>query len=184
VKALGLRELTDEFGVEAVARRMPTTWAEAVAAYASDRRDRLKEDWSTVSEFDAEKRRLEHAAVGMIEKRLIADVTPGATLKIPAESERETMQKKLDLASLLCPNGWETLYAPVLQKLASEVEASWLKGEEIKSSQAVTREIEEFKRFLLKTKAAGDRAAIDQQRTPRAGGARDPRAKGGVRSVM
>lgn len=184
MKPIGLRELTDEFSVTAVAKRAPGNWKEAVAAYAADRTGTLKADWSVISEFDAEKRRLEIAAVAMIATRLKADVKKPPTLKIKPESAREATQNKIDLAALLCPDGWPTLYAPVLDQLAGEVEASFLKGEEIKKAQAVTREIKEFERFLLKTEAAGRQAAFNQQQAPRASGARDPRQSGAVRPVM
>lgn len=185
MKAQGLRELTDGFAHRAVADRAPRTWQEAVAAYAEDRRATLKRDWPVLADFDADKRRLEVAAVGMIEKRLVDNVAERFTLKLDPRDEREATQNKIDLAALLCPTGWQEQYAAVLKTLAAEVEASWLEGKNIKDAQAVAREVQEFERFLLQTEAEGRKAVAEQMRPTRASGARDPRAvMVGARAAM
>lgn len=179
-----------DFATRRVAAALPKTWKEAIRAYVDDRTAQVKSplfSLSSTTEWAAKDISYQCAALEEIAKRLTDDLKGEKkkfALKIAAPDRRAQHQHDIDLAGLLCPDGWRESYLPTLQMLRAEAESEILQQKNIRANQALGSEVDELLRFLQRTEEAGVKARAAMDTEKRASAVRDPRQSGAVRLVM
>jgi len=179
-----------DFATRRVAAALPKTWKEAIRAYVDDRTAQVKSplfSLTSTTEWAAKDISYQCAALEEIAKRLTDDLKGEKkkfALKIAAPDRRAQHQHDIDLAGLLCPDGWRESYLPTLQMLRAEAETEILQQKNIRANQALGSEVDELLRFLQRTEEAGVKARAAMDTEKRASAVRDPRQSGAVRLVM
>lgn len=183
--------------VAQVAAKLPATLAEAVRAYVAVRTTEIKRflwDLDATSQFRAQDISWQCGALATIEKEIAG---PSAEPEKPAKKRKSNVvaivqpparsqrQQVLDLADLLKPEEFAGRYADALSALKDQAERSIMLQENIRASQCMGAEVDEFTRFLQRVAEAAikERGALEHDM--RGGVPRDPRQiVGGVRPGM
>ena len=159
-----LRELEEDGALaEQMAAFAPSSWRDAISAYFATRKEKILRDVANVPEYEVIHKTYSVEALHKLHGIVQPLKKKNKTLK-NIQSGTSLIEKKVRLAQLLTPSGWQEDFMGPFEKAREEALDTILRREKIPQSQAIINEINLLTRFLSRVEHDARIAVVRRQK--------------------